>query len=245
MKRRPFLNISDLETLRLSPGVIHVLRVRLDRPPASVEELAAVASEEERARAAMFLHDRDRHRHIIGRAVLRLVLSPLVGRAAADIRFEKTALGKPYLASGPSFNVSHSGSEILIAIASGGRIGVDVEEVRRLRDMFSLARTSFTPPEVDMVAGFPEQDQLRAFFRVWTRKEAMLKALGCGLTGLSGIRVTADPGVENAVLHMAEPPEVDRWTVRSFEVDAAVEAAFAWDQPVTGLQQIEVGAAPS
>jgi 4'-phosphopantetheinyl transferase len=226
--------------MRLKPGVIHVIRARLDNPPAPVEELVAVASDDERARAAMFLHERDHHRHIIGRSVLRLALAPLVGTPAAEIRFQATELGKPYLETGPSFNVSHSGGEVLIAVAPGGRLGVDVEEVRELRDLLSLARTSFTAPEVNMVAAFSEEERLRAFFRVWTRKEAVLKALGCGLTGLSGIRVSADPGEHNAMLHMEDPPEIERWTVRSLSVHPAVEAAVAWDYPVSEVEWIEL-----
>src|SRR5690606_29615680 len=101
-----------------------------------------------------------------------------------EIRFTVSELGKLSLPGGPSFNISHSGNFILVALAPEGRLGVDVEAVRPLRDLLGLARTSFAYDELCTVATLPDAHRLRPFFRIWARKEAVLKALGLGLTAL-------------------------------------------------------------
>lgn len=91
----------------------------------------------------------------------------------------KTVLGKPYLAHYPGvhFNLSHSGSWGACAL-SEAPVGVDVELVRPLRQ--NVAGRFFTPTEQAFLARQSEPE--RAFFRLWTRKESFIKALGKGLT---------------------------------------------------------------
>ena len=85
--------------------------------------------------------------------------------------------GKPRLADDAlAFNLSHSGSLALVAVSQVGPLGVDVEEHRVIREVDRLARRYFTPGEAALVAAEP-----RAFFRLWTRKEAWIKAQGGGL----------------------------------------------------------------
>jgi 4'-phosphopantetheinyl transferase len=163
-----------------------------------------------------------------------------MGTDPAALALHSTDLGKPFLSAGPSFSISHSGNEVLVAVAPGGRIGIDVEEVRTLMHLLSLARTSFTYGELASVAALPDEARVRAFFRIWTRKEAMLKALGCGLSGLDGIAVSEADMEGNALIRMDDPPELDRWTVRSIAVDPHVEAAVAWDQPLQEVRRISV-----
>lgn len=110
----------------------------------------------------------------------RAMAAALAARSIpADARIAKTVLGKPYLADYPGvqFNLSHSGPWGACAV-SEEPVGVDVELVRPLRQ--NVAGRFFTPTEQTFLARQPNPEQ--AFFRLWTRKESFLKALGKGLT---------------------------------------------------------------
>jgi 4'-phosphopantetheinyl transferase len=217
----------------LEPGTIHVLRASLDAPPIPIGELAALVTDAERARAARFRQTADAHRHLIGRGVLRAALGRLVGMAPASIVFRVSDRGKPTLDAGPSFNISHSGSEVLVALALRGRLGVDVEAVRTHDDLFEMARLSFVASEVEALQHASPDQQLRHFFRVWARKEAMLKALGVGIGDLAALTVSGAAAIDNALTRIDLPDErVSEWVVQSFPCSGEVEAAVAWDQPL-------------
>lgn len=225
----------------LDAGTIRIITARLDAPPLPVEELRVVASADELDRAARFLHEADRNRHIIGRALTRLALAQLMKTTPASIRFQTSEFGKPRLAHGPSFNLSHSGNAIVLALAPGGRLGVDVEAVRDLRDLLGLARTSFAYDELCTVATMPLERRVRPFFRTWARKEAMLKALGLGLTALDSISVSADEAISSALLRLDLTGEqVSSWTLRPIACGAEVESAVAWDRPLRSIEFINL-----
>jgi 4'-phosphopantetheinyl transferase len=220
----------------LAPHTITIVQADVAAPPVPFATLTRIVTSAERERAARYLHDIDRRRHIIGRGLARLVLGDVLGTDPHTIEFDFTELGKPFLAEGPSFNISHSGDVVLIVLAAEGRLGADVEAVRPLRDLLSLARTSFADDEVDLIRSLPPAQRERPFFRIWARKEAMLKALGCGLTGLSNISVTPEPGVRNALIRLDDPAEsIGDWTIVPLACGDACEAAVAWDRRIGEL----------
>jgi 4'-phosphopantetheinyl transferase len=106
-------------------------------------------------------------------AALRAILT--ARGFAAEIT--RDGRGKPHVAGGPSFNISHSGGLALIAVCADGDLGVDLEQHRAMRDAATLARRYFTAAEADDVAA----GDLGLFFRIWCRKEAWVKARGDGL----------------------------------------------------------------
>lgn len=222
----------------LRPGTIHVLHADLEQPPVSLDALLAAVSPDERARAARFRDPKDRLRHLIGRALARIVLARELGSEPAALAFRYTRLGKPYLPDGPSFSISHSGRVVLLACALEGRLGADVETVRVPRDLMKLARRSFVAEEVAAIAALPPEERLRPFFRTWSRKEALLKALGSGIRALREIAVSAQAGVENAVLRVPPPEEAASWRVRSVACDPSAEAAVAWDRPLLEVSSL-------
>ena len=92
-----------------------------------------------------------------------------------------------------SFNVSHGGRHGLIALAPGGRLGVDVEERVARPDLDGLIDTAFAPGEQADLAAVRGSRRLHMFYRIWTMKEALLKALGTGLSrDMSGFEIPAD-----------------------------------------------------
>lgn len=235
------LELLDALPREFSPGSMYIVRASIDRLPLPVDVLASRLTEDERARARRFRQEDDATRHLLGRGLARLALARAMACAPEELAIQLSEKGKPYLDEGPSFSISHSGNEVVVALGDGGRIGIDVEAIRPIRDLMKLARSSFTEDEVLHLQEFPLEQRQRAFFRVWVRKEAMLKALGSGLSGLSHVSVWAREGSDNMLRRLdSEVGRIDQWKVVSFAVDPAVEAAVAWDRPMDRLVRLDL-----
>jgi 4'-phosphopantetheinyl transferase len=160
-------------------------------------QAARVLSAEERQRAGRFLTGEPRRRYVVSRLVLRRILGACLGVAPDQVRIESNMLGKPQLAGGEriDFNLAHSGDLLLVAVARAIRVGVDVERIRPLNDAQAIARRFFSPHEADWLQERQDAERDRAFFRLWTRKEAVLKATGEGISsGLDTISVLGADG---------------------------------------------------
>jgi len=186
-------------------GVVDVWSARVDPATPTATELAAYLSSDEAARAGRFVLARDRDRFVVGRAFLRLLLAGYVGARAQDLSVTPGPHGKPSLigpGAGLSFNLAHSGDLAVCAVAwSGGAVGVDVEHVKPMPDAQGIAQMILSPGELDWLESLPEPHRLRRLYEIWTCKEAVLKAYGCGLDRpLDRIVVTFAPG---------EPPRLD------------------------------------
>jgi 4'-phosphopantetheinyl transferase len=159
---------------------------------------AALLDDEERARAMRFVRPRDRHRFVLAHAALRLFVARCLDVQPAAVRYESGANGKPRLAPGlPSleFNLSHSGDWGLLAVARDRLVGTDVEQVRDVPDALSIADGHFSAAERQVLRSLRAAERQDAFFRCWTRKEAMVKATGDGLGSTSALtRVDGRPG---------------------------------------------------
>jgi 4'-phosphopantetheinyl transferase len=186
------------EDVALSPGKLDVWAIRLDGELAPNEELSAVLSADERQRADQFRLDEPRRRFVIARVGLRRLLGKYLGKPASSIAIENDPHGKPRLAGGPDaeevhFNVAHSGSCALIAVAAGCQVGIDVERVRPVSHAEHIARRYFHSAEAEGILTAAPSSRDELFLRCWTGKEAVLKALGCGITGsLASFRVPTD-----------------------------------------------------
>ena len=194
----------------------HLWCLDLDAP-GGAETAPDILNGEERARAARFHFERDRHRFIAGRAALRRVLATYLERAPADLVFTVGPHGKPALGNlGLEFNLSHSGGCGLLAVTRGRRVGVDVERVRADFACEDIARRFFAPAEVEALSSFAPDQYATGFFRCWTRKEAYVKARGDGLSlALDRFEVPLDQGATRALAScLDDPSECARWSLR-------------------------------
>ncbi|MFO1432607.1 MAG: 4'-phosphopantetheinyl transferase superfamily protein [Candidatus Competibacteraceae bacterium] len=158
--------------------------------PLAVERAVELVSTQllsldELARAARFHFPVDRGRYTVARAALRLLLGLYLEQPARTLQFSYGPYGKPDLsiAEGGNlhFNLTHSGDLAVIAITGLGAVGVDVEVCRSVSDFRGLA-ARFLAAEEQVLLELPDEAAaLKAFFLCWTRKEAVLKALGTGL----------------------------------------------------------------
>jgi 4'-phosphopantetheinyl transferase len=190
--------------IELNPGELRVWLVDLDYglnpDDADIAEPGpelGVLSDDEKERAARFVRARDRRRFARCRASLRQVLGGLLRESPSSLRFRAAGQGKPELdfeTMGVSvndarftvrFNVSHSSDLALIGVCRGHELGVDLERIKRISEADRIVASFFSPTERAEFAAIPDDVKALAFFRGWTRKEAVLKGLGIGLAGLS------------------------------------------------------------
>ena len=203
----------------------------------------------EAARARRMRAKRRRREFLVCRSTLRRLLATALGIEALAVPIIEGAHGKPRLeaAGRPpfGFNLSHSGDRFVVAIALGMEPGVDVERIRPRRNLKGVSRRFFSPAEQREVAAAP--DPLGAFYRIWTRKEAVIKADGRGVgIGLDRFDVNAGepPLLQDARWAGAAPDETSRWSLRSLDAGPGYAAALAVRSP-GATAVIRTGAVPS
>jgi 4'-phosphopantetheinyl transferase len=229
-------------------GGVDVWRVPLDEPETRETE-ASVLSPDESARASRFHFEKDRVYFARCRSALRRLLAAYLSVPAAGICFEYPSGGKPQLAvyqnpGALEFNVSHSGSIALIAVAREQRIGVDIEKIRPDVDADALAERFFSVRERAGLRALPDRLRVAGFFACWTRKEAFLKATGEGLAfPLADFSVSTSPDVPPQLEEIRGDTEIGKeWFMADLSVGNDYRAAlvsdvshcivniYAWDQ---------------
>lgn len=206
---------------------VHVWRASLDCSADRLVALEKLLSEDERARAGRFHFSRDRDRFTTGRAALRLLLGAYLDKPAEEVVLATTPNGKPRLAAGEgdavSFNLSHSRELALLAFTVGREVGVDVEFVNPELAWLEVAPGFCNGAELEQLRALPEHDGRERFFKIWTAKEARLKATGEGFqTDARRIGVRFDGSVPVAF----SPPSEIRWWLREIPVGGSFAAAL-------------------
>ena len=170
---------------RLAPNEVHLWIASLEPAPAESSRRMAVTTVAERQRAALFHRRQDAEHYLIAHGALRVVLAGYLTCDPASLRFDVRENGKPFLDGGAvEFNLSHSGSLALIAVARDRPVGVDIELIRPVPELDALAARVCTAGELATLVALPHPDRERAFFTLWTRKEALAKATGEGIGGV-------------------------------------------------------------
>lgn len=195
--------------------VIHV-----DLTPDAAREAKAMGwlDESEHSRWRRFQFAGPRRRFSLCRAALRAILCRRLGCENGHLAFETSRHGKPFatvngLPVPDSFNVSHSGGHGLIAFAPAGRLGVDIEERVAHRNLDLLVESVLGEQEQALLARTHGDTRTHLFFKLWTMKEALIKAHGTGMA-LDPSRVQIPPamlgGTTRSTLQSPEIPGV-RW----------------------------------
>jgi 4'-phosphopantetheinyl transferase len=173
--------------VRLEEGRVHVWRMPFSSTDLA-EEAWPLMNEQERARASAFHFTPDRERFCKSRLLVRCVLGRYLGSDPVDVAIAQGPHGKPFIDDprgnhGLQFSLSHCQSAALLAVTAGQPVGIDVEDGASIRtaDVGALAREFLTKREAQIIGSLAGADRVRAFLQCWTRKEALLKAVGLGL----------------------------------------------------------------
>ncbi|MBX3400550.1 MAG: 4'-phosphopantetheinyl transferase superfamily protein [Gemmataceae bacterium] len=205
------------------PGAdeVHVWRFPLVVP--TIE----VLSSSERVRAARYAIDRPREQFRAARTALRRILGGYLGIEPRDVPLTVEPDGKPVLAEGRlQFNVTHSGERGLVAVANR-RVGVDLEQLRPVENADGLVERFFGPDEREQYRRLPVDLKLAGFFRGWTGKEALLKAVGTGIQNVDKCVVDLDPRNAPRIVRFDHAAESGEWRLLSWEPEQGYLASMA------------------
>lgn len=175
------------EKLRLADGDLHLWRMSLTLSEEQRRRYRGLLSADEIERAEKFLVPRARDSFIAARAQMRGILAGYLGETPSTLRFCYGELGKPFLgprADAPSlqFSLSHSDEIALLAVTRSDAVGVDVERIRDDVEYEGIADQLFTVEEREHLESLDGEPRRVAFFRYWTYKECVLKALATGFS---------------------------------------------------------------
>ena len=196
--------------------------------------LEETLSREEIERAAAFHFLEDRERHVVARGGLRVVLGHHLGMKPAQLRLGVNSHGKPMLAADSAgaddirFNLSHSGAFVLLVLARGREVGVDVEQIRDDLPHLDMAARFFSVAEHAALVAQPPSHRVLFFFETWTRKEAYVKGRGGGLSiPTQEFSVHVDGTTPHPVDDGAGAPSPGSWRVAGIEAATGYAAAVA------------------
>jgi 4'-phosphopantetheinyl transferase len=199
---------------------VHVWAALLDVAQPGQTAFEQTLASSELARAARFHFAEHRNRYIVAHGWLRQLLGGYLSIPAAAVEFDLGPQGKPVLAGPPNsselqFNMTHSEGLALVAVASGIPVGIDVERIRALEDAGDLVARFFSTRESSEFKSLPDDQRPLAFFNLWTRKEAWLKATGEGITHLLDcVEVSFMPGAPARLLSLPDRfPSASNWTI--------------------------------
>lgn len=226
--------IPEQDSIDVEPRTVHLWGIKLDGSRRCLERCTGWLDEEERHRAARLVREENQRHYVLAHGGLRAVLRKYLGVLPDKIVVGRSATGKPFLTgdlrdrSAITFNLSHAHGRALIAVSKGQEIGVDLELVRSDVQVTKLSERYFTRSEHTTIMQATEEQRARRFFRYWVAKEALLKAQGIGLQGLSDCEIFLEAdGVDTDVRTRLGTQFPDRLQVRLLPCEKGWEAAVA------------------
>ncbi len=204
----------------------------------SLEVFSETLSNDERQRAGKFRVSQSRAEFIVRRAALREILSLYLGVEAAEIRFDYNRFGKPFLAGQNNcgnlyFSLARTRGTAVCAVTAGREIGADVEVFDGLANNAAVFERFFSPREKMKLRSLKGNEQTTAFYRCWTRKEAVLKALGEGLSHrLETFSVSTGAEFVSRVSFAAQTAEKRQFQTFTFVFDSKYITSIAFKNPV-------------
>jgi 4'-phosphopantetheinyl transferase len=181
-----------------------------------------------------------RREFLVGRTAIRRVLGAILEMPPAAVTLVEGPHGKPHIGATPplQFNLSHSGDQAILAVGTAP-LGVDIEQMRSGRPFTRLADRFFAAVEAQWLHAQPAASRQRAFYHLWTLKEAYLKALGTGLT-LSSQSFSVDAAADPPRL-LQTPPDraaAASWNLRWLPAATGYCAALCTQAPLVEYRQV-------
>jgi 4'-phosphopantetheinyl transferase len=213
-------------------GELHVWRVSLSGEETRPSDFEAGLSDDERGRAGRFHFRSDAARFIAAHGALRMILGAYTGVRPGELRFSRSAFGKPSLMHGEGagarlrFNMADSGDVALVAVSCGREVGVDIERMKDRPDLSGAAARCFCPAELEAYQAAPAERREEIFYTFWSRKEAYIKARG---EGMSLVLREIDVSVA--------PARIDRrWSLEDLPVDPGYRGAVVLDGNINSVR---------
>jgi 4'-phosphopantetheinyl transferase len=212
---------------KLTNDEVHVYYYNIRNSGIKSSDLLQHLVSSEKLRAERFRFNNDMFKYITGRALLRQILGSYLDMHPCEIEIQYNNYGKPLLGGihnpdSIEFNLSHSSELIVYTLCRGMLIGVDTEFMNASMDHINTARQFCTPSEFSYLRGAVDhKDLVNKFFRIWTRKEAVLKGNGRGISPeLKKIDV-----LENRIVDFDNPQ--NDWNITDLNINENYKTAVA------------------
>lgn len=190
--------------LPLNAQDIHIWKISLPdtSSAATTKDLLLALSLDERDIYYEFTNPAHQNQYLYSRAHLRLTLSKYHSLAPTEWHFSRSDNGKPYITNSGctlTFNISHSSHQLIIAIGRDHQLGVDIEEMKTSRNWQEIANTYYSEAEVTTLRSLNKEDSCRYFYKLWTLKEAYIKALDSEIGASHLEMIFADTATEDTI----------------------------------------------
>ena len=153
----------------------------------NLEQYFDLLSESEKFNINKIKIDEVRTRSISSKFITKFILSGYIGVDIQNITFSYNEFGKPEILHSLNplnlqFNVSHSGDLGIMVVTIGNSVGIDIEKITDLENMDEIINLCFSDQEINFMTGLDKPFKTEIFYKIWTGKEAFVKALGTGLS---------------------------------------------------------------
>ena len=227
--------MNDWQTIDTPPplgtDVVHIWQANLEPDINGWEKLTSMLSDDEQAKASSFHFEKHKRRYTVGRSILRTLLGGYLNCSPTAINFTYNNYGKPSLKDNPTelqFNVSRTDEIMLCAFVLKSDIGIDIEAIKPNIDCISISQHVFSAQERNTLQGLEGKELNSAFFRIWSRKEAYIKARGVGLSHpLQKFSVSMDKTLPVPIEHQSRTNKTKRWRLYDIAVENNYSAAIA------------------
>jgi 4'-phosphopantetheinyl transferase len=231
------------DSTRLSNDEVHVWRLRINPAECFPGDSMTILSADEIERKDRLLFQTDKNRFAATRVTLRRILGSYMGISPEKLTFRYGSYGKPCLSAEDHiedlrFNVSHTHDLALIAVSRKRDVGIDVEQVRAETAYESIAHRIFSASELRAFHKLPPSSRMSAFYATWTQKEALVKALGQGISfSFDRIEVLFDPRPSTTIFNIdGQAIDSNSWWLISLHPAADYRAALAAQGPPCSIR---------
>jgi 4'-phosphopantetheinyl transferase len=238
----------------LEADEVHVWRVDVadgQEGHVGLQRLLAHLAPDELERAERRRSRADRDRFVVAHGSLRMILGGYTKRPPGSLSFTAGRHGKPALVpptrdAPPSFNLSHSGDVVLVAVAADREVGIDVERCDPARVSLDVADRFLPASVASAIRDLPVADRVRPFFEAWTRMEAEAKGRGIGVgwarsSAASGVATSGSATSGSAASGSATPGHRQPvGSTRLIAVDADHVAALWTTRPASAIRRLRL-----
>jgi 4'-phosphopantetheinyl transferase len=235
------------DRLILEKDEAHLWYFDLDNAKKEHDLIKSLLSQDELNRAASFHFEKDRKRYICARGILRLLISVYTGINPAKIKFCYSEFGKPELEkeiyeNTIQFNLAHSENAAVFGFIKNTHLGIDIEFLRPIANFLEIAKRYFSTKESRQLNYFSEEKRTEAFYNCWVKKEAVIKAIGEGLSfPLKDFTVSLDMNEETIDLKSESNVELNNRKIflSGFKPENNLTGAVALTGPVNKISYLK------
>jgi 4'-phosphopantetheinyl transferase len=193
---------------------------------------------EEQKKSESFIMEEERQRYILGKIFARKILAKYLQTDPLTLGFKYSDRQKPILEEHPvlNFNISHSGDYIIIGFANKWSVGVDIELMNPHADLYNLIIDCMSTTEVSVILN--SEMPRPTFYKYWTRKQALLKGIGIGVTDRMK-EINCSDGLNLVPIEFSG--FASSWKVWSFEMEDSYSVSIAHDSAIRVVRFFEIG----